>query len=138
VKDITNCLVAVETKEGTIKASYIHFDGIIESVGDTLYKQYNTIQLVNELTKYGYYLFLPLKPEPYSEIHYPKYHLETSDAMELYYKNIKNFNKPQKFLNSKIFLKLNVILFDYLYLFKTSEKQWFVNSSNKKFVLLKK
>lgn len=65
----TNATIAINRKNGTRTAIYLHFDGYIEAAGTTLQLAYNTAEKVEELLKLGDLSILGYYTEPTDETH---------------------------------------------------------------------
>ena len=49
----THCTIGYEREDGTIVASYCHYDGYVSSVGVKLARQYSDIEKIKELIALG-------------------------------------------------------------------------------------
>lgn len=65
----TNATIAIQRKDGTRTAIYLHWDGYIEAAGATLQLAYNTAEKVEELLKLGDLSSLGYYTEPTDETH---------------------------------------------------------------------
>lgn len=65
----TNATIAIQRKNGTRTAIYLHWDGYIEAAGATLQLAYNTAEKVEELLKLGDLSILGYYTEPTEETH---------------------------------------------------------------------
>lgn len=60
----THCTIGYEREDGTIVASYCHYDGYVSSVGVKLARQYSDIEKIKELIALGAMSYLTNKINP--------------------------------------------------------------------------
>ncbi len=63
----THARIGIMLYDGTIKHTYVHFDGYPEGVGQTLVENYNTVDSINELLSFGEISVLTDKIHPEGE-----------------------------------------------------------------------
>ena len=86
----TDCYIALEETDGTIRYIYCHFDGYLSGVGKQLYTYYKTRELVSTLVEKGSIVSLEL---PIHEMkHYEP--IKTFKADDIYEFESNFFNEP--------------------------------------------
>ena len=107
----TRSNVAYEKEDGTIVATYCHYDGYLEWNGAMLLKHYNGEKQARGLVDNGY--MSQLKPT-IEEINDDRVHKE----------------KPTTYPNEFVFMdSLDALFIEYVYLFKNG--QWYVADSHR-------
>lgn len=103
----TRSFIGYVTNDSTVKYCYVHYDGYLDGVGQTLLDKYNTLAKVKKLIKYGEYQTI-------------------IDKLKFFDDKL-----PVRVCNSiKDYIEIeNNTFIDYLYLFKDNE--WFVLINDK-------
>jgi hypothetical protein len=120
----TRSRVGLMQKDGTVKHSYVHYDGYVDGVGITLAHHYGKIDKVEELLSFGNMSFLAQKVHP-DGIH--NFENPENGVTVFYNRDRGKSNVDAQVTTMEEFESVKfTTCIDYLYLF--SEGKWFVKS----------
>ena len=110
----TPSMIGVMNEDGSVTASYCHYDGYVEGNGRTLVETYNTLLQARAVASVGYFSAL------------------TADLKESIDTAVHKNEKPVVYDSVKVYMKCgyNYAGADYLYLF--DGEAWFYASRNNK------
>jgi len=122
----TRSRIGLMLEDGTIKHSYIHYDGYPTGVGRKLVEHYSDVNKIEELLSYGDMSFLQSKIHPEGEHSFDK----PEDGVTVFYNRDRGETNVDSVVTTMDeYLSIQYATYiDYHYLF--SGNQWFVKNNH--------